>query len=256
MFRFLIALGLLVPSVALAQQPGQGPPIPIAVDLAKVPAGSWAEYNMSIGTMPPMKMRMALVGKTATGNTVETSVEGGMMAAAGGKMVMQTTLTAAGKGEKDKDGKDSDGKVQKLIMQLGANDPMEMPVGMGPERQFKKPDPKTFVKDETVKVAAGSFKTKHYRDKTPQGDTFDFWVTESVLPFGIVKIEGEQKSNPMVKGPFKFELMATGKNGKALITKPAKPFDQAALMKQMMGGQAAAGAPPAAPPAPPAPPLK
>ena len=29
-----------------------------------------------------MKMRMALVGKTPTGNTIETSVEGGMMAAA------------------------------------------------------------------------------------------------------------------------------------------------------------------------------
>ena len=49
------------PTVAFAQQPGQGPPMPIAVDLAKVPAGSWADYAMTMGQLPPMKMRIALV---------------------------------------------------------------------------------------------------------------------------------------------------------------------------------------------------
>ena len=53
------------PTVAFAQQPGQGPPMPIAVDLAKVPVGSWADYTMTMGQLPPMKMRMALVAKNA-----------------------------------------------------------------------------------------------------------------------------------------------------------------------------------------------
>ncbi len=65
--------------------------MPLALDLAKVPAGSWADYTMTMGTLPPMKMRMALVAKSPTANIIETSVEGGMMAAAG-KMVMQMTL--------------------------------------------------------------------------------------------------------------------------------------------------------------------
>ena len=54
--------------------------MPIALDLAKVPVGSWADYTMTMGQLAPMKMRMALVAKTPAGNIIETSVEGGMMA--------------------------------------------------------------------------------------------------------------------------------------------------------------------------------
>ena len=98
-----------------------------------------------------------------------------------------------------------------------------------------------------MKVAAGSYKTKHYHDKTPQGDTVDFWVSESVAPLGLVKIEMTQKSNPMINGPIKMELAAVGKDAKTTITKKPKPFDQDALIKQMTGGAgAAAAAPPAA----------
>ena len=53
MSRFGLVLALVVSTlgvgsstVAFAQQPGQGPPMPIAVDLAKVPVGSWAEYEV------------------------------------------------------------------------------------------------------------------------------------------------------------------------------------------------------------------
>ena len=63
----------------------------------------------------------------------------------------------------------STGNVQKLVLQVGANDPMEMPVEGAQAHQFAKPDPKTLVKEETIKVAAGSYKTKHYHDKTPAG---------------------------------------------------------------------------------------
>ena len=63
----------------------------------------------------------------------------------------------------------SDGTVQKMVLQVGANDPMEMPVQGAQRKQFAKPDPKKLVKEETVKVAAGSYKTKHYHDKTAAG---------------------------------------------------------------------------------------
>jgi hypothetical protein len=224
-------VGLVIPAAASAQMT-QGPPTPLATDLAKVASGSWSQYSMTVGTMPPMTMRMALVGKNAAGNTIEMSVEGGMTAKMG-KVVTQVTL---------KPGADWDGNVQKLVLQVGANDPMEMPTNGAQARQFAKPDPKKLLKDETIKVAAGSFKTKHYRDKTAQGDSVDFWVTDTVAPIGLVKIEMTQKSNPMINGPIKMELAATGKDAKPGITKPAKPFDQAAFMKEMTAG---AGAPPA-----------
>ncbi len=223
-----VASIVTLPAIAEAQMT-QGPPTPMATDLSKITVGSWAKYNMTMGTMPPMTMKMALVGRSAAGNSLEMSVEGGMAAKAG-NVVTQMTLAPG-----------STGSVQKLVLQVGANDPMEMPIEGAQAHQFAKPDPKTLVKEETIKVAAGSYKTKHYHDKTPQGDTVDFWVTESVAPIGLVKIEMTQKSNPMINGPIKMELSAVGKDAKTIITKKTKPFDQAALMKEMMAGSGAAG---------------
>jgi hypothetical protein len=238
MSRYAAALSLTlsfaaVASTALAQQPGQGPPMPIALDLAKVPVGSWSEYEVTFGGTPPMTSRMALVAKGAGGNTLETSVQGGMMAMVGGKMTMSMTLPAGEKG----------GKVSKLMMQLGTGDPMEMPLDNGQDRQFTKPDPKKLVGTEKIEVRGGSFKTKHYREKTATGDTYDYWVNDGVLPLGLVKLSGEQKENPAMKGGFKFELVGRGKDAKQQITKPAKPFDQAALMQQVTGGRAGGAGP-------------
>ena len=151
------------------------------------------------------------------------------MAMVGGKMVMDVTLPP---------GAEKAGRVNKIIMQMGTSDPMEMPLEGGQDRQFTKPDPKKLVGKESIKVQAGTFKTKHYRETSPEGDTYDFWVTDSVLPLGLVKLTGEQKSNAAMKGGFSFELTATGKGAKVQITKPPKPFDQAALMKQITGGRA------------------
>ena len=239
-FIFAVAAGVGQASVARAQTPGGGPPMPLAVDLAKVPVGSWAQYTVTLGTMAPMTSRMALVGKSADGNTIETTIEGGMVAMTGGKVITDMVLVP---------GKDKSGQVKKMVFQMGANDPMEMP--QGAEQKFAKPDPKTLVGPETLKVKAGTFKTKHYRDKTSTGDTVDYWIDDHVPPIGLVKLEGEQKQNPAIKGPIRFELMATGKDAKQLITKPAKPFDPGALQKQATQGGAASGpgaAPPAAPP--------
>jgi len=188
MLRFGVVLGLALSiggsTVAHAQSPGQGPPMPIATDLAKVPVGSWADYSMVMGQLPPMKMRMALVAKTPTSNVIETSVEGGMMANAG-KMVMQMTLAPG-----------NEGSAKKMVMQLGAGDPMDMPVEMSGGKPFTKPNAKGLVGSETIKVPAGSFKTKHYRDKTPQGVRLDAPFT---LPVNIQQIELKQGSAVIVQ---------------------------------------------------------
>ena len=221
-------------SVTASAQIAQGPPTPLAVDLAKVPVGSSAAYSVSVGTMPPMTMKIGLVSRAPSSNTLETSMEGGMTAKTG-KVVTQMTIPNG-----------STGKIQKMVLQLGANDPMEMPIEASQGQQFSKPDPKTFVNNETVKTPAGSYKAKHYHDKTAQGDTVDFWVSENVMPIGLVKMQATQKSNPMIGGPITMELQSTGKGAKSSITKPAKPFDQSAFMKQMTGGAAAPGATPPA----------
>jgi hypothetical protein len=242
------ATALVMPARALAQAPGQPPPLPMAVDLKKVSVGAWAEYDMTVGQLPPMKSRMALVAKSGDTSTLEMTMHGGMLSMAGGKMTVQTVVDA------------DQGKpkpVKRVIMQIGDNDPMEMPVEDKQQSQFHKPDPKSFVKEETIKVAAGTFKTKHYRDKTPGGDAFDFWVSSDVPPFGIVKVEADQKhaSGP-AQGPVHFELTALGKDAKMTVTKAAKPFNQGQMVGQLMGGAGKGSgglvpmdAPPKAPPA-------
>lgn len=234
----LIIVPLAIPRAAHAQQPGQGPPLPLAIDLKKVAIGSWAEYGMNVGQTAPMKMRMALVGRSGASNTFEMSVEGGMLAMAG-RIVTQTVVDVDPTKESS---------VKKIIMQIADNDPMDMPLDGGLKRQFVKPDPKSLVKSETIKVAAGSFKTKHYRDKTPQGDPFDFWVSPDAPPLGLVKVEIAQGPTPAGKGPIRFELTGLGKNAKVTITKPAKPMDQATLVKEIMGGAGLGSAPPSGPP--------
>ena len=62
----LLAAFLVIPATALAQAPGQPPPLPMAVDIKKVPVGASAEYDMTVGQLPPMKSRMALVARPAT----------------------------------------------------------------------------------------------------------------------------------------------------------------------------------------------
>jgi hypothetical protein len=244
-FAFAFAvIGCVVPTLAQAQQPGHGPPMTVAMDLKKVTLGSWAEYSVTVGKMPAMKTRMSLVAKGGPTHTIEMAVEGGMLAMAGGSMVMQTEVDAD---------LSKDAPVKRLIMQMGQNDPMEMPLTTTQQKQFKKPNPKSLLKEESITVAAGTFKAKHYRDKTEKGDVFDVWVSEKAPPFGLIKIEGEQKGGPPgAEGAVVFELTSLGGGAKSTITKKAKPFDQAAFMGQMMNGSKGGG--PGAPPSPSSPP--
>jgi hypothetical protein len=215
----------LAPSSVSAQMSPQ-PPMPMVVDLKKVAIGSWASYSMTMGGAT-MSTKIALVARDASSVSMETSMEGGMMAMMGGKMTMKMVMdpdpTAAAK------------PVKQMIMQVGDQDPMLAPDTMQAQR-YSKPDPSTLVGKETIQVGAGSFKTTHYRTKTAQG-AVDVWVSEDVAPTGLVKLT----TPPMQAGPrqmsgMTMELTATGKGAKPLITKPPKPFDP----QKMMGGVAPA----------------
>jgi hypothetical protein len=156
---------------------------------------------------------------------METSMEGGMMAMMGGKMTMKMVM--------DPDPTTAAKPVKQMIMQIGDQDPMLAPDSM-PAQKYSKPDPNTLVGKETVKVAAGSFKTAHYRTKTEQA-TIDVWVAEEAPPTGLVKmttsaIQAGAQQMPGVT----MELAATGKGAKPTITKAPKPFDP----QKMMGGAA------------------
>ena len=239
-----------IPGAVWAQ--GGGPPVtPVAVNIQKVPVGSWAEYAVNItppkGEKMKGKARWALVARNADGVSFEMSMEGGPTAMMGGQKMTSKMVLAP-------DPTKSDRPVRQLIMQMGDMDPFEMPAEAPQVRgqRFEKPDPKKLVGKETIKVPGGSFPTSHYRDKREQG-TVDFWISETVPPLGMVKMtvtpnEGTQGPNVVL------ELSGKGADAKPTITKKAKPFDPA-----MMGGRPPGAPPPGAPPpgaAPPAAPAK
>jgi hypothetical protein len=213
----------LAPSPASAQMNAQ-PPMPMVVDLKKVDIGSWASYSMTVGQMT-MTAKFALVARDSSSVSMESSMEGGMMAMMGGKMTMKLVL--------DPDPTTAAKPVKQMIMQVGDQDPMLAPDTM-PAQKYSKPDPKTLVGKETIKVAAGSFKTGHYRTKTEHG-TADVWVSEEAAPTGLVKMT-TSAVQPGMPG-MTMELTATGKGAQATITKAPKPFDP----QMMMGGGAPAG---------------
>jgi hypothetical protein len=221
----------LAPSPVAAQMSPQ-PPMPMVVDLKKIDVGSWASYTTTMGEMK-MTAKTSLVARDASSVSMETSMEGGMMAMMGGKMTMRLVM--------DPDPTISEKPVKQVVMQIGDQDPMLAPDNM-PAQKYSKPDPKSLVGKETLKTAAGSFKTAHYRSKTPQG-TVDVWVSEDVPPTGLVKLTTEaMQAGGQPIPAMTMELAAMGKGAKPTITKAPKPFDP----QKMMGGAAPAPAPGAA----------
>jgi hypothetical protein len=229
--RRSLLLSIFVTSLPLGgaalAQPMSGGMTPLALDLRKVPVGTWAEYHVTVGAEGGMSMtsRWALVARDAGGSTLETSVEGGPVAAMGGKMVMKVSLVPDPIG--------SDKPIKQAVVQMGSRDPMEMPLNMPnmPPQKFQKPDPKKLVGKEQIKTAAGTFKTGHYHDVTDRG-IIDLWVADGVGPLGMVKMTAtpDPKKGPNPQSPpITMELTARGKDAKTAITKPAKPFDPGAF---------------------------
>jgi hypothetical protein len=173
-----------------------------------------------------MKQRFAVVGRDADTHQLEMTTEGGPLGG-NARMVLKFVLEA------DPAKKD---RVRKVVMQLGDNQPMELPQQTG---QFSPLNQrKQLGKAKPLKVAAGTFTAKHYKDKSAaNGSVMEVWVSDEVPPFGIVKLMGSAEEG---KNPFTMELVARGDGAKPTVTKPAQAYDQAVLAGQMrraMGGK-------------------
>src|SRR5687767_10069771 len=92
----ILFLALLAPAFPVLPALGQlgSAGTPLAVDLKKVPVGTWAEYNMVIsagGQKMTVKSRWALVARDANSVTLESINEGGPMGA-GAKQIIKMVL--------------------------------------------------------------------------------------------------------------------------------------------------------------------
>jgi hypothetical protein len=189
------------------------PRMPSALELDAVPLGRWAQYDETYLGSVTIKERVALVGKGADGNTLETTTE----LRPGEQTVFATVFGG--------------GQVTSNLFQTGDGEPMLAPPAPASQQPYPRVDPAKLVGAEIVTVGVGTFRAKHYRDRTEYGEQVDFWIDDSVGPLGLLKLEAEQKQHPTIHAGFKYTLVATGNDAIAQITHAPMPFD-AALLKR------------------------
>jgi hypothetical protein len=121
--------------------------------------------------------------------------------------------------------------VAKMIMQMPGRPPMEMPAQMGrmaePKQSVDIRDKADDVGNESVTTPAGTFTAHHYRMKDGTGD---FWLSEQVSPYGLIKGQGKD---------FTIVLLKAVSGVKDKITGTPVPFNP-----MMLGRPGAAGASP------------
>lgn len=196
------------------------PRMPCALDLDSVPLGRWAQYEETYLGSVTIKERVALVGKGADGNTLETTTE----LRPGDQTVFATVLAPVADGG-------AGVQVTSNVFQTGEADPMLAPPAPAAQQPYPRVDPTKLVGSEIVTVRVGTFRAKHYRDRTEYGEQVDFWIDDSVGPLGLIKLEAEQKQHPTIRAGFSYALIATGNDAIPQITRPPIPFDPA-LLKQ------------------------
>jgi hypothetical protein len=198
------------------------PRMPSAIDLDTVPLGRWAEYEELYLASTTIKERVALVGKGGDGDTIETTTE----MPSGERTVFATVFAPA------EPGKPGGVRVTGNVFQVADGDPMESPPVSASQQPYPRVDPSKLFGVDTIRVRAGTFRAKHYRDRTAYGEQVDLWIDDSVGPIGLIKLESEQKQHPTIRAGFTFELVATGNDAIPQITKSVLPFDAAVLKKR------------------------
>ncbi len=180
--------------------------LPVFYPLEKVADGTFARYAVKLPDASAVELEIALVGREAGAHWIEWAMK------VPGKGEMAIKMLVA------------DEVKRMLVQQSGMPQPMEIPPksAMGGAPKVTRPDPSTLVGEESLKTAAGTFKTKHYRRKvkTPGGEaTIDLWAADGAAPLGLVKMAQSMGAQTTT-----MELAATGKGAKSKITgTPVKP---------------------------------
>jgi hypothetical protein len=165
--------------------------------------GGWSEYQVTTKGEPPIKMRIAIVGKEGDAYWYETIMETKQE----GRVI--TKMLVSGNPEDQEN-------MRRVIVKMGNEPAMEMPVQMmkasgAQERRGKIMDKGT----ESIKVPAGTFTVQ--RMQYQDGETVvDNWVHKDVSPYGMVKSQSKD---------FEMVLLAYGTGAKTSITETPKKFE-------------------------------
>jgi hypothetical protein len=223
----VIAASCLFAAIASAQTgPGMMQQGPQPRGLFNPIVGSGAQYEVqkggNDGGEKKTVMEIDVVGKESIngkdGYWLETTAATPM-----GEVTMKMLTVSDG----------ANATVAKMIMQMPGRPPMEMPAQMGrmaePKQSVDIRNKADDLGTEAVTTPAGTFTAHHYRMKD-KDDPGDFWLSEQVSPYGLIKGQGKD---------FTIVLIKSVTDAKDKITGTPVPFNP-----MMLGRPGAAGAPP------------
>ena len=169
--------------------------------------GGWAEYQMIRKGDQPTKMKIAIVGKEGDAYWYESIME----IKREGKVISKMLVSGS---------PDDTKNVKRMVVKSGDQPAMEMPVQMMPSSADQGQKGKLTDKGtETIKVPAGTFKTRHmqYQDGP---DIVDIWVSKDISPYGIVKSQSKD---------FEMVLLGNGTGATTLITETPQKLEMPQL---------------------------
>lgn len=189
--KWMAAVAILVMAGAAAAQFGRRAPGPQMKGVWAPVVGSGAAYEVD-GREGKMEMEFAIVGVEHVGNKqghwLEMSIKGRQ-----GAMVQKMLVVL----ESDRI------QIKRMIMDVPGEGAMEFPMDMmarmgqstdqGHGDISKEAD---VVGPEAITTPAGTFQTTHYRAKDKSAD---FWVSEKVAPYGLVKMTSKDGNMTLVR---------------------------------------------------------
>lgn len=216
----LFVVTLAFAALAGAQRGGGGPlggmMGPQVRGLFNPVVGGGAQYEVQQTGGKKLDVEIDLLGKESVngkdGYWIEITTSDTPM----GQVVLKTLTAPDGSGI----------SVSRTIMQMGGGQPMEMPQMGRASQQTQNIDIRNNadkVGSESVTTPAGTFTADHYRAKDGTGD---FWLSEKVSPYGLIKSQDKDRTIVLTK-------VVT--DAKDRITGTPVPFNPAVMMQ---GGQA------------------
>lgn len=179
--------------------------------------GSGADYEYTKDDSTKTDFEMSLVGKEAVngadGYWLEFTMQDQRMGQIVSKILLVPTAQTA--------------TVSKMVVLIPGQGAMSMPMGMmGNSSQPPKDirNDAQMVGTESVTVPAGTFSCQHWHMNDNSGDA---WVTDSVSPYGLVKMTNTKDKSSMV-------LTKTLTDVQDKITGPV--MDMSQMMRGMRGG--------------------
>jgi hypothetical protein len=205
-------LALVFAGTSSAQMGGMTGPVPQLRGLFNPIVGSGTQYEIQPTGKPKMNVEIDVVGKESVngkdGYWLESTISGTPM----GDMTMKMLTVSDG----------PNATIAKMIMQMQGHPPMEMPAQMGrmsgQNQNLDIRDKADNVGSESVTTPAGTFTADHYHMKDGSGD---FWLSEKVSPYGLIKGQGKD---------FNIVLLKTVTDAKDKITGTPVPFDPRMMM--------------------------